>query len=370
MKIIEIIPSLESGGAERFVVDLCNELSKKSEVTLVVFAPLDNNNNSFYDSELYKDVNVISLNMKNKVDLSIFFKLHSIIKKLQPDVIHSHITSITYLPLTLFLYRKAVYVHTVHNDAKMEAGNHLYSKILRRFIFDNHMVAPVTISKESLRSFKDYYGFSTYMIYNGRDVVRNNNVPANLVKEFEKYRKAENTRIVTCIARMAPQKRLDMLVRVVKQLEEEGFDLKLLIIGKKDSEIATKITSMNCKSVEILGEKHNPLDYLQMSDAFALSSFHEGMPISFIEALGMGCIPICTPVGGIKDVLVNNINGFMSEDISEESYTIIFKQFLLSSVDKLEQIKTAALESYKQFSMATCAENYLTLFSKLTKEYH
>lgn len=36
MKILEIIPQLSSGGGERFVVDLCNELSKEHDVTLMV----------------------------------------------------------------------------------------------------------------------------------------------------------------------------------------------------------------------------------------------------------------------------------------------------------------------------------------------
>ena len=41
MKILEIIPQLSSGGGERFVVDLCNELSKEHDVTLMVLHSLD-----------------------------------------------------------------------------------------------------------------------------------------------------------------------------------------------------------------------------------------------------------------------------------------------------------------------------------------
>ena len=41
MKILEIIPQLSQGGAERFVVDLCNELSMRHNVTLVVLHNID-----------------------------------------------------------------------------------------------------------------------------------------------------------------------------------------------------------------------------------------------------------------------------------------------------------------------------------------
>ncbi len=54
-----------------------------------------------------------------------------------------------------------------------------------------------------------------------------------------------------------------------------------------------------------------PLEYLKMGDAYALCSSYEGMPISLIEAIGVGCIPVCTPVGGIVDVVHNGENGFL-----------------------------------------------------------
>ena len=50
MRIVEIIPQLSSGGAERFVVDLCNELSKRHEVSLIVF--YDIIEHGFYVNEL------------------------------------------------------------------------------------------------------------------------------------------------------------------------------------------------------------------------------------------------------------------------------------------------------------------------------
>ena len=56
-----------------------------------------------------------------------------------------------------------------------------------------------------------------------------------------------------------------------------------------------------------------------MGDAYALCSSYEGMPISLIEAIGVGCIPVCTPVGGIVDVVHNGENGFLSDGIGEES---------------------------------------------------
>ena len=67
MKIFEIIPQLSSGGAERFVVDLCNELSKGHEVTLLVLFPL--NKTSFYLSQVSDKVRIETMNKKAGFDL-------------------------------------------------------------------------------------------------------------------------------------------------------------------------------------------------------------------------------------------------------------------------------------------------------------
>lgn len=61
-----------------------------------------------------------------------------------------------------------------------------------------------------------------------------------------------------------------------------------------------------------------------------MGSTFEGMPIVLIEALSMGCMPISTPVGGIPQMITHGITGFLSKDISLESYYETLKQALFS----------------------------------------
>ena len=73
MKILEIIPTLSSGGGERFVVDLANELSRENNVTLLVFR-LDGNL-SFYLPQVSENVRVILIKKHSGLDLRLFFKV-------------------------------------------------------------------------------------------------------------------------------------------------------------------------------------------------------------------------------------------------------------------------------------------------------
>ena len=132
--------------------------------------------------------------------------------------------------------------------------------------------------------------------------------------------------------------------------------------------MTAELRSYNDEAIQLLGELHNPLEYLKMGDAYALCSSYEGMPISLIEAIGVGCVPVCTPVGGIVDVVHNGENGFLSDGIGEESYYKTVKRFLSLTDVQLKDMKQKALATYGPFSMYECARNYVRLFEKGIKK--
>lgn len=363
MKILEIIPSLSSGGAERFTVDLCNELSKNNEVYLVVLFSLDNNKLAFYKNDISPRVNVISLNKKKGFDYRIPFKIYSLIKKLTPDVVHTHLAAIIYSQLAIRIYHKCLYFHTVHNAAHKEAGTNKLMIYLRKNTFKKGLVKPVAISEDSARSFRGFYSLPVNVIFNGRNISSSSMYYEDAKKEILKYRKTDNTIILINLARVEAQKRQDKMANAVKKLENEGYDFCILNIGSiRDWKMYDSIQNKSCKSLYFIGERHNPLDYLMLSDGFTLSSDHEGLPISLLEALGTGCIPVCTPVGGIIDIVENRINGILATDISEDAYYLALKEFLSMNKSALLSMKQEALKSYKPFSMTECARKYEELF--------
>lgn len=362
MKIIEIIPQLSSGGAERFTVDLCNELTKSHDLILMVFHPL--NNSGFYKDELFSNVRLIEMNKKKGFDLLFIFRIRKLIKELKPDIVHTHLRGIEYLLFSaLIMNKKVKFFHTVHNAAEKECGN-LISRLIRKISFHTGLIKPITISPESEKSFEAFYRKPATMIINGRNVPAELNISKAVANEFMGYRRTKHTRVLVQLARIDPVKRQDMMARVARKLKEEGYDFTVLMIGGvRVEEVKKKVLAENCEWVLMLGEKHNPLEYLKMADAFCLCSTYEGMPISLIEALGMGTIPICTPVGGIVDVIMNGYNGFLADNISEEAYYQALKCFLDLNEKELLDMKRKVLKSYEPYSMSMCAEKYNDLFN-------
>ena len=193
MKILEIIPQLSSGGAERFVIDLCNELSKEHEIVLVVLHNI--NNHGFFRKELSEHVRLVSMNKRPGMDFRLFFRLRKLIRKERPDIVHTHLRAITYCLFAFLKPSNIKFIHTVHNDAKKEAGNGI-SKWCRKFAFRTNRITPVTISEESQHSFEVFYHLPSTLIYNGRPDYYSNDDISAVKQELNEIKTDKNAKMI------------------------------------------------------------------------------------------------------------------------------------------------------------------------------
>ena len=84
-----------------------------------------------------------------------------------------------------------------------------------------------------------------------------------------------------------------------------------------------------------MGVSENIRDYLSVADGMCLSSKMEGMPMTISESFSVGCIPICTPVGGCNDIIKDGFNGLLSSGLNTRDYYNVVVRFVkLKDVDK------------------------------------
>ena len=357
MKILQIIPLLGTGGAEKFTIDLSNELANLGhEVVLVTL--FDNNNNSTLES--YVDttkVKRISLHKKFGFDPKCFINIVKLIRKEKPNVVHAHVGAIKYITLAATIYRNCKYVATIHSEAKREAGSGI-EQWSRKYMFKLGLMLPVTISDESELSFKKYYGFNGNMIPNGCSSY----TPYGL--DLQKYKEGIDLLFVHA-GRLQKVKNQITMVKAFKRLLDEGLRAKLLIMGRKeDLEVYDSLQPFFNKGIEYIGEQKDCRSFMNIADAFCLSSSMEGMPITIIEAFSVGCVPIVTPVGGCVNMVQDGINGFIANGISVDDYYSAIKRFIsLNSIQKKELKKNAIDTLNNKYSIAMCANKYIELYN-------
>lgn len=358
MKIIEITHGLSSGGGERLVVDLCNNFAniQDVEVLLIISQDLSIPGNSHYLPDLSEKVKLIELKEKNGFSLSSLFSLYRIIRKEKVDVVHSH-GGLLSLIIPSLLKKKVKYFVTLHTLPSRLACVK-WRKIISKFLF-NRNVIPITISDVCHRDYFNYYGCNNdVLVVNGREPLNTTDAFNEVNTYITGLKSTNDTPIFIHVARAHPVKNHKRLFSTFNRISQEGFDFELVVLGAGYDIYDKRI--LDNPHFHILGECRNVGDYMACADYFVLTSDKEGLPLTLLEAMSMGVIPICTPAGGIKDVIRDGKNGYMPLDIDDELFYQSVKRALLERNQiSAEQIKK---EYEKYYSMNICVENYLKLF--------
>ena len=358
MKILEVIPYLDSGGAEVFLVNLSNELAKKKDVKVTILTLYPINKEHFLVKKIFPCIRLVSFNKKNGIDLKITYQIYKFIKKEQFDIAHFHVNAITYGILSALTYYKCKYYATIHSDAYKEAeGFHRY---IRKYMFSNKLMVPITISNESDNSFRDLYKTKAKLIYNG--------VPKyekNINVNIENYKSNNNTKVFVNVASVQPLKNQLTLAKVFNRLVFENENIVLLIIGRTTDaykECAEELKKKLSPNIHLLGEINNPRDYMIKADYFILPSHYEGLPITLLESLSVGCIPVVTAVGGNIDVVKDGYNGYIIPNSSEEAIYSTIKRILKANIEEKSRICMGVNNSANKYTIEHCANMYMDLF--------
>ena len=354
MKIFEIVPTLFSGGGEKLVVELSNELAlKRHDVTLVTL--YDKSNSSILEESVKTNlVKRIELHKHKGLDLNCYLRLLLLIKKEKPDIVHAHTSAIMYLFIPALFYRSCRYFATKHSEAKREAGK-LLAKWSRIIMFKYKLCTPITISEEMEKTFELFYKMSASVIRNGVSEYLHPRI-INLHDNKEQI-------VFLHPASCRPVKNQQLLLEAFTQFAKEYSNVKLYWIGRNDHDSFKKLSCYFSDKIIYGGEVDNVRDYMYDADAMCLSSIMEGLPMSIIEAFSVGCIPLCTPVGGCVNIIQDGINGLLAKDMSIESYVDMLRRFVKKGNSDREKMKVNALASFSEYNIDTVGNSYLELFN-------
>ena len=354
MKIVQLVFHLGPGGAERFVTDLSNEL--KAQGHEVVILMLRDDTVSEYNFNLrFLDpgIRVRSLHLRTGAHPDQISVVCKALDEERPDVVHGHLGVMPFVYLYSLRHREIRFVHTVHSVPSFDI-RHPLSRRLARFFY-RRTVTPVSISRTCATLFQDCYGFGSETIENGRAVPGESEKSGQVAQAFAALPRP----VFVHVARCAPEKNQGLLLEAFDRLDREGTDFTLLVIGDGFSD-HPDLTRFAGDKIRFLGPRDNVCDYLCLADAFCLSSRIEGSPISLIEALACGATPICTPAGGIPDIIRDGETGYLSAGYEVGDYLDAIRSFLRAPIPR----ETLIRHYQSAFTMKECASKYLALYNK------
>lgn len=362
MKILHINPSFLGGGVGAVVCHLANEMAKQHDVTVCsIFEPKDTD---LFWHRLSPKVKKATCHKTTKgVSLKVLCDIARFIRKGHYDVVHMHGFLTYYMPAIAIAPSRTKFFYTIHSDAEKENVRwdaRLF--VVKKMLFRTRKVVPISVSKVSQQSFEKLYQCACKLVYNAIPEPQLPDTPNELITAV---RLTPQTRVFVNPARIDVPKNQVVLCKVFKRLIDEGEDVVLLIAGwKAQPSIYEEFAPLLCNRIRYVGERQDIQQLLRDSDGMCLPSIYEGLPMVLLEALSVGCPPICSPVGGIVNVIENGKNGILSQSSSFDDYYEAMHTFLHMDASRTLQMKEEARKSFLNYDIAFAAKEYCKIYEQ------
>lgn len=355
-KILLLIPTLDTGGAEKFVIDLCKFLNHELfDTKIVCLYPRKNNIYTTYVES--NNMTVAYLNKKKGFSLSFIIKITKYLIKEKPDIIHTNLYSAVYSLFALIILRRTIKIHTIHNEATKELPK--TRRLVMKLLYSFFNVRPVAISPRIKKSIMHTYRMSdkkVYQINNGIDIEK-------FPSRVRKINHLNEIKFIH-VGRFSPQKNHKLLIEAFRMANKTCSNISLTLVG--DGELTNEIKNLVneyglTSKVRFYGVTSEVATVLLESDVFILSSDWEGLPLSVIEAMSTGLPIISTDVGGISDLVYNDVNGYLVRkgNIEDLSNAIVS---LCKDKDKLLIMSYKSSEIAKEFDIKKMVEKYSEVY--------
>jgi glycosyltransferase involved in cell wall biosynthesis len=171
---------------------------------------------------------------------------------------------------------------------------------------------------------------------------------------------------VLCVARMQPEKRVDLFVRAVAAARRSDPRIRGFVAGD-GSERAEIERLARGGGVELLGERRDVSPLLAGADAFALASEAEALPISVLEAMAHGLPVIAPDLGGTADAVIDGVTGLL---VAPGDQLAVERALLALAADPERARRLGAAGRARQrerFTAAQMADSYLEALERVAR---
>ncbi len=315
MKILHLITTLDVGGAEMHLLAQVRGQSSRGHTVRVAY--LKGHGTLAADFAAAGAAHVVCIGSGPLAP----FRLSSAMR--DADIVHTHLLKADMLGALTALVtgRRQRLVASKHNDEQV-LKRPLVSRIhgflgnvpVRTIVLSDHVGRFVAehgrVRRESIT--RIYYGldptpFEDPALASGRDAVR------------QSFGFGRDDVVFTCVARFAPQKAHDVLLRALAlaRVRPGGEHIRLLLVGDdpfgdgrvRAEKIARELDVMSvCK---FAGIRRDVPGLLAASDVFVMCSLWEGLGLVFLEAMAARLPVLATRVSAVPEVVVDGATGVL-----------------------------------------------------------
>lgn len=351
MKIVHVVYSLEMGGAEILVAQLCRlQRAHGHTVSVIAYSNLG----TLGEALVTEDIPVLVL---GEAPLpKTFIRFISELRCLRPDIVHCHNPAPTLqAAIPAKIAGAKCIVSTRHSlvAPPYNRGEEIAYNLVARCC--DWIVGICDATCENLRHTPLALRDRIVRVYNGVDPVE----PANAHEK--------NGFTLLFVGRLAPIKNLSMLLRATVVAKQQLPNIRLWIVGhgseREKLEALSHELGLN-EQVTFWGERLDVAGFFTDADVYCMSSFSEGLPMSLLQAMSVGVPAVVTDVGGMAEVVKNSHAGLTApvDDVAAMASAIVR---LAGNQMQRETFAENARTSYSEnFTLDRMYQAYMDLYAR------
>ena len=354
MKVLQVITSLQTGGAEHLVVDLVSKLRNKDlEVDVALF---DGGQTPLKKQLQQSGCKIYDLG-KSAYSLSNLWRLMRVMRKY--DIVHTHNTTPQLFAAIDRMLCSTVLVTTEHTTSNRRRDWKWYVPI-DRWMYNRYRKV-ICISEKAEENLKNHIGHTKAeisVVHNGVDVkaVAAAEADKDLLKGKQRF-------AIVMVAGFRYEKDQDTLIKAVSLLPEDRFELWLVGDGGRRGileELARKLGVE--ERVKFFGLRTDVPHILHAADVVVMSSHFEGLSLSNIEGMAVGKPFVASDVDGLHDVTAGA--GILVAHGDERAFAHEFSR-LAEDPSYCRQVADACYERAKQFDIEKMVDAYEDVYRSL-----
>lgn len=293
MKILQVITSLSTGGAEKLISEIAPMLRDRGhEVDVCAF---DGAETAFMQNLIDKGIKVYSFGKHCNVYNPLFIiKLTKLMKNY--DIVHTHNTAPQLFAAIGSVLCSVVLCTTEHNTSNRRRDLKWYAPI-DKWMYSRYAKI-ICISNQAEDNLRKYLPNvkNVCTIFNGVDINRFHNA-----KPLDSLKSTKN--VVVMVAGFRYQKDQDTLIRAFTYLDKDKYELWLVGDGERRPILEKMIYELGLNNVKLLGIRNDIPNVLQTADIVVMSSHFEGLSLSNIEGMSVNKPFISSNVDGLREVV-------------------------------------------------------------------
>ncbi len=359
MKILHIISSAASGGAEIMVRDLSAEMVRQGHEVHVGFLDraIEAGRDINFENNFLSQLDVAGVKhfhigaIARKRPWLGWWRLRRYVRKYDIDVVHTHMAFGVFF--SFLLNSLIVFTRHGHERRWNKTVYFLMNRLVDRY---------VAVSKASATDLATYTGREVIAIENG--------VSLSKFREFHRVRDLADDGVIkiAMIGRLVAEKDYPTAIEAVALLP---FDLKKKLKIKVAGEEARKGRLVYLQSLakqagvsenfDFCGLVEDIPSFLYDADLFLMSSVTEGLPISLLEATASGLPCVVTDVGGCRGVLDDCQNGYAVDPGNSYALAAALK-LVLQEREGFKGLSENALNNARKYSLSECVARHIDLY--------